>query len=70
MIKEKMKLLVKVQRSFWVGKKIDGKIRLLIVTLENPSSKHDILRYAPQLCHSTSYINIYITPDLGQLTTG
>ena len=43
MIKEKMKLLVKVQRSFRVGKKIDGKTRLLIVTLENPSSKQDIL---------------------------
>ena len=60
MIKDEMKLQVKVQRSFRVGKKNDGKARLLIVTLESPSHKHDILRLAPQLRHSTNYINIYI----------
>ena len=47
-----------------MGKKIDGKTRLLIVTLENLSSKHNIMRLAHQLRQSTSYINIYITPDL------
>ena len=34
------------------------------ITLESPSCKYDMLRLAPQLRHSTGYINIYITPDL------
>ena len=35
MIKEEMKLQVKVQRFFQVGKKVDGKTRLFIVTLKS-----------------------------------
>ena len=63
-IKDEMKLNVNVQKSFRVGKKNGDKPRLLIVTLENPSSKHDILKLAPELRHSRNYVNIYITPDL------
>ena len=64
MIREEMKLNVNVQKSFRVGKKIPGKPRLLIISLELPSAKQDILRMAPLLRHSERYVNIYITPDL------
>ena len=64
MIRDEMKLNVKVMKSFRVGKKVDGKARLLIITLEEASTKHDILKQAPQLRHSKKYVNIYVTPDL------
>ena len=64
MIKEEMRLNVSVQKSFRVGKKIEGRDRLLIVTLDNAFSKHDILKLAPQLRHSKKFVRVYITPDL------
>ena len=36
------------------------------MTLDNPSAKHDILRGAPELRHTTKYSNVYLTPDLTQ----
>ena len=66
MIKDVFKLRVSSSRSFRVGKKQENRPRLLIVTLDNPSSKHDILKCAPQLRNSAEYGNIYITPDLTQ----
>ena len=66
MVKEVMRLNVSTSRSFRVGKKNQAKPRLLIVTLDNPSMKHDILRGAPQLRHTERYSNIYLTPDLTQ----
>ena len=64
MIKDEMKLNVKVRRSFRAGKRMNERPRLLILTLESLSSKHDILKLAPQLSHSNKYTNIYMTPDL------
>ena len=64
MIKEEMSLNVSVTTSFRVGKCVSDKARLLIVTLEYPAAKHDIVRLAPQLRHSNKYVNIYVTPDL------
>ena len=66
MIKDEMKLNATVSKSFRVGKKLSDKPRLLIVTLDNPAVKQDILRYASQLRHSEQYSNIYVTPDLTQ----
>ena len=66
MIKDVLKLRVSSSRSFRVGKKQENRPRLLIVTLDNPASKHDILKCAPQLRNSAEYGNIYISPDLTQ----
>ena len=55
---------VAVARSFRVGKSVEGRDRLLIVTLEMPGVKQDVLRLAPQLRSSEKYGNVYITPDL------
>ena len=40
---------VAVSKSFRGGKAVPGRNRLLIVTLETPGIKWDILRSAPQL---------------------
>ena len=63
MIKDSMKMNVSVSRAFRVGRVAD-RDRLLIVTLETPGVKQDILRMAPQLRNSDKWGNIYITPDL------
>ena len=47
-----------------MGKKHQDRPRLLIITLDNPACKHDILRGAPQLRNSGKYDKICITPDL------
>ena len=62
--KDEFRLHVRVSRCFRVGKSIAGRHRLLIVTLENPETKHDLLRLAPQLRSSLNWGNVYITPDL------
>ena len=66
MVKDIMRIHVTLSKSFRVGKRMPEKHRLLIVTLENPASKHDILKGARQLRHSDMYSNVYITPDLTQ----
>ena len=66
MIKDVMRLHVTSSRSFRVGKKHPNKQRLVSVTLDNMTSKHDILRSAPQLQNFEEYGNVYITPDLTQ----
>ena len=63
-VKEGLKLVTRPTRSFRVGKKLEGKPRLLIVTLENSEIKAELLRLAPQLRHLTTWTRIYITPDL------
>ena len=64
MIKEAFKINVKVSKAFRVGKPVEGRDRLLIITLDTPGVKHDILRLAPLLRSSDRWGNIYITPDL------
>ena len=66
MIRDVMKLHVASSKSFRVGKKHQDRPRLLIVTLDNPACKHDILKGAPQLRRCKDYENVYVTPDLTQ----
>ena len=66
MVKDVMKIRTSSSKSFRVGKRHNDRPRLLIVTLDNPACKQDILRNAPQLRNSTEFGNIYITPDLTQ----
>ena len=63
-IKDSFKMNVAVAKSFRVGKSVENRERLLIVTLETPGVKQDVLRMAPQLRNSVKWSNIYITPDL------
>ena len=64
MVKDVFHLNVVVARAFRAGKKIENKNRLLIVTLDTPGVKHDLLRLAPQLRGSEKWGRIYLTPDL------
>ena len=63
-IKDTFRMSVAISRSFRVGKAVQSRPRLLIVTLDTPGVKHDILRMAPLLLGSERWGNIYITPDL------
>ena len=49
--------------SFRVGKRLDDKPRLLVVSLENADTKFELLKMAPQLRHLNTWKRIYITPD-------
>ena len=49
MVKEALKIIVKTERNFRVGKKDDSKPRLLVVTLRNMTDKLEILRLAASL---------------------
>ena len=64
MVREVMKLNVTASKSFRAGKKTGDRPRLLIVSLDNPASKFDVLRHATELRNSDEYQNIYVTPDL------
>ena len=64
LVKDMFHMSVAVARSFRVGRSVENRARLLIVTLETPGVKQDILRLAPQLRSSEKYGNVYITPDL------
>ena len=64
LVKDMFQMNVAVARSFRVGRSVENRARLLIVTLETPGVKQDILRLAPQLLSSDKYGNVYITPDL------
>ena len=64
MIGDVFRLKVACVKSFRVGKKMPGKDRLLIVSLESVSIRQELLRMAPQLRSSNMYSGIYINPDL------
>ena len=64
MIRESMKMNVHPSKSFRVGKKIEGKDRLLIITVESVDVKQDILRSATELRNTEEWRNVFITPDM------
>ena len=65
-LKDTLKVKVSVSKAFRVGRTDTGRDRLLIVTLDTPGVKQDILRMAPQLRSSDKWGNVYITPDLSR----
>ena len=65
-IKEGMNLIVRPTKAFRVGKRVEDKPRLLIVSLESMDSKLEILKMAPQLRYLTKWQRIYVTPDLSK----
>ena len=63
-IRDGMRLNVKVTKAFRVGKSTPEKPRLLIVGLENAEVKIEVLKLASQLRETEKWHDIYITPDL------
>ena len=64
--KETFRVNVSVSRAFRVGRVDTSKNRLLIVTLDTPGVKQEVLKMSPQLRSSQRWGNIYITPDLSR----
>ena len=54
------RMSVSVSKVYRVGKVMQNKPRLLIITLDTPGVKGEILRMAPQLRDSVKWRNIYI----------
>ena len=65
-IKEGMNLIIKPTKAFRVGKKVDDRPRLLIVTLDSTDTKAEVLKMAPQLRHLSEWKKIFVTPDLSK----
>ena len=63
-IKGEFNLRVKVSRAVRLGKKQEGKNRLLLVTVGNFEEEKDLLRLAKNIQQSDEWSNIYISPDL------
>ena len=65
-IKEELKICVKVENSFRVGKRLENKPRMLIVKLESEAIKWDVLKMAKVLRESENEMikNVYINKDL------
>ena len=66
LIKEGMNLIVKPTKAFRVGRKVEDRPRLLIVSLDSVETKMDVLKLASQLRHLTTWKRIYVTPDLSK----
>ena len=68
-IKEELKLIVKIEHAFRVGKKTDERARILIVTLETEDCKWEILKAAKKLRESENEMakNVFINKDLTRL---
>ena len=55
---------VRVQKSFCLGQKIDGKVRPLLICLESEDDKSIILSRTPKLRFHEQYKNVFIAPDM------
>ena len=64
LVREELHLIVSATKCYRVGKRLDTRPRLLIVTMESEDLKWDVLRQAPQLRHSRYSPRIFINPDL------
>ena len=64
MVREDLHLSVSVSKCFRVGKRVDTRPRLLIVSLESEWDKWDVLRQAPLLKYANRSPRVFINPDL------
>lgn len=55
---------IEISKSFRLGKRNEGKNRPLLITLANNYARSRILRSAKNLRKSSTYQNVYISPDL------
>ena len=63
-IKENLKLIIRASKCHRVGKLLEDRPRLLVVTLENFETKMELLRASSELRTTTEWRNLYINPDL------
>ena len=61
--KEEFKLNVKITKAIRLGRKVGDRPRILLVTLEDPEEKRDLLRRSKDLRRSTTRRNVYIQSD-------
>ena len=66
LVRDAFRIQLRVTKSHRVGRIVSGRHRLLIVTLESPDLKQELLHLAPQLRNSPVWGNVYITPDLNK----
>ena len=62
-IKENLKLIIRASKCR-VGKMLEDRPRLLVITLENMETKMELLRMSSELRNFTEWRNLYINPDL------
>ena len=68
LVKQSLRLNVKVERAFRAGKKIEDKPRPLIITLESEAVKWDVLKQGKVLreAEDEQLRKVYINPDLSK----
>ena len=65
-IREELRLNVRVSKAFRAGRKVPDRPRLMIATLENIEPKMELLKMASRLRNSARWHSLYINPDLTQ----
>ena len=55
---------VEISKSSHLGKRVEGKTRPLLITLTENKTRSSILRNAKNLRKSSTYQNVFISPDL------
>lgn len=63
MVKDELKQIVRVTKSFRIGKVQTNKPRLMVITLENEEMKWEVLREARMLRNRVAWPRVYISPD-------
>ena len=65
-IREELRLNIRVSKAFRAGKKLPEKPRLLIVTLDSVEARVELTKMASQLRNSAEWHSLFINPDLTQ----
>ena len=63
-IKDELRLNIRVNKAFRAGPKQSTRPRLLIVTLDSTDAKLELLKLSPQLRNSDQWRSLFINPDL------
>ena len=62
-IKENLKLIIKASKCYRVGKMQENRPRLLIVSMDDLTSKQELLRMSSQLRQTEQWSKLFINPD-------
>ena len=65
-IREELRLNIRVSKAFRAGKKLPKKLRLLIVTLDSVEARVELIKMASQLRISAEWHSLFINLDLTQ----
>ena len=64
LVRDELYLIASATKYYRVGKRLDTRPRLFMVTMESEDLKRDVLRQAPQQRRSRYSPMIFINPDL------